>query len=94
MSLNGENLKQKTKLTIQFCEWKTINPWAVFPCPGAVFPCPGAISPFLNIFFTESAWPIKVKFHVESFGKGNKDLCNGPGHMTKMAVMLIYGRNV
>ena len=47
-----------------------------------------------NICF-ESAWPINTKFHVEPpWEGGNKIYINGPGHMTKMAVMSIYGKNL
>ena len=42
--------------------------------------------PFLKIFFSEIAWPIKAKFYVEpSWEGGTKVYINGPGHMTKMA---------
>ena len=41
---------------------------------------------------SETAWPIKAKFHVEPPREGGKKVyINGPGHMTKMATMLIYG---
>ena len=48
---------------------------------------------FSNIFFSETAWPINVKFHVEppSIG-GTKVYINGPGHMTKMTTVLIYSK--
>ena len=43
----------------------------------------------------ESAWPIKAKFHVEPPWDGEtKGYINGPGHMTKMAAMPIYGKNL
>ena len=47
-----------------------------------------------NVFST-TAWPIKVKFYVEPPWKvGTKDYINGPGHMTKMAAMPIFGKNL
>ena len=50
--------------------------------------------PFSNIFPTETAWPIKAKFYVEPPWEGaTKVYINGPGHMTKMAAMPIYGKN-
>ena len=50
---------------------------------------------FSNLFFSETAWPINAKFHVEPFWEGDtKVYINGPGHMTKMAAMLIYGKNL
>ena len=51
-------------------------------------------STFSNIFSSETAWPIKAKFYVEPPWKGGtKVYINGPGHMTKMAAMPIYGKN-
>ena len=47
-----------------------------------------------KIFFSETAWPIKVKLHVEHPEEGGtKVYINGPGHMTKMAAMPIYDKN-
>ena len=47
-----------------------------------------------NIFFSETNWPIKVKFYVEPSWEGGTKVCiNGLGHMTKMA-MPIYGKNL
>ena len=49
---------------------------------------------FSNIFFSETAWPIKAKFHVEPPWEGRKKFyINGSGHMTKMIAMPIYGKN-
>ena len=51
-------------------------------------------STFSNIFSSEIAWPIKAKFYVEPpWEGGTKVYINGPGHMTKMAAMPIYGKN-
>ena len=48
--------------------------------------------PFLSNIFSEIAWPIKAKFHVEPPWEGGKKIyIDGPGHMTKMA---IYGINL
>ena len=50
---------------------------------------------FSNIFSSETAWPIKDKFYVEPRWEGGKKVCiNGPGHMTKMAAIPIYGNNL
>ena len=50
---------------------------------------------FSNIFSSETAWPIKAKFYVEPpWEGGTKVFINGPGHMTKMAAMPIYGKNL
>ena len=49
----------------------------------------------LNIFSSETALPIKAKFYVEPpWEGGTKVYINGPGHMTKMATMTIYGKNL
>ena len=51
--------------------------------------------PFQKIFFSETAWPIKAKFYVEPpWEGGTKVYINGPGHMTKMAAMPIYSKNL
>ena len=50
---------------------------------------------FLNIFSSETTGPIKDKFHIELlWDRGMKFCSNGPGHMTKMAAMPIYGKNL
>ena len=50
---------------------------------------------FSNIFSSETAWPIKAKFYVKPPWEGGTKVCiNGPGHMTKMAAMPIYGKNL
>ena len=49
---------------------------------------------YLNIS-SETALPIKAKFYVEPpWEGGTKVYMNGPGHMTKMAAMPIYGKNL
>ena len=49
----------------------------------------------LNIFSSETTVPIEAKFHMESPWDGGTKVCsNGPGHMTKMAAMPIYGKNL
>ena len=51
-------------------------------------------SPFLKIFSSETAWPIKAKFYVGLPWEGGTKVCiNGPGHMTMMAASPIYGKN-
>ena len=48
-----------------------------------------------NVFFSETAWPIKVNFHVEPLLEGGtKIYINGPGHMTKIAATPIYCKNL
>ena len=51
--------------------------------------------PFSKIFSSETAWPIKAKFYVEPpWEGGTKVYIDGPGHMTKMAAMPIYGKDL
>ena len=67
-------------------------PWIRRPSSASVGvrPCT-----FSNIFSSETAWPIKAKFYVEPPWEGGTKVCiNGPGHMTKMAAMPIYGQNL
>ena len=53
------------------------------------------MSTFSNIFSSETTGPIEAKFHVEPPWDGETKVCsNGPGQMTKMAVMPIYGKNL
>ena len=50
---------------------------------------------FLNFFCSITTRPIEAKFHVElSWDRGTKACSNGLSHMTKMAAMLIYGKNL
>ena len=54
-----------------------------------------AWAPYSNIFFSETAKPIKAKLHVEHPWEGGmKVYINGQGHMTKMAAMAINSKNV
>ena len=53
------------------------------------------MSKFSNIFSSETTGPIEAKFHMEPpWDGGTKVYSNGPGHMTKMAAMPIYGKNL
>ena len=53
------------------------------------------LSIFSNIFSSETTGPIEAKFHMEPpWDGGMKVFSNGPGHMTKMAAMPIYGKNL
>ena len=57
--------------------------------------CRRRCPPFSNIFSSETAWPIKSKFYVDLPLEGGTKVCiNGPRHMTKMAAMSIYGKNL
>ena len=52
------------------------------------------MSTFSNIS-SKTTGPIEAKFHNgASLGRGYKNLLNGAGHMTKMAAMSIYGKNL
>ena len=53
------------------------------------------ITIFSKIFFPETTGPINAKFYVEPPWEGRTKVnINGPGHMTKMAAMPIYGKNL
>ena len=59
------------------------------------FSCSVRPSTFSNIFSSETTGPIKLKFHMETIlDAGTKVCSNGPGHMTKMAAMPIYGKKL
>ena len=52
-------------------------------------------STFSNVLSSETALPIKAKFYEKPPWEGGTKVCiNGPGHMTKMAAMPIYGKNL
>ena len=52
-------------------------------------------STFSNFFSLETARLIQAKFHVEPPWDGRtKVRSNGPGHMTNMDAMPIYGENL
>ena len=52
-------------------------------------------STFSNFFSLETAWPIEAKFHLEPPWDGGTKVCsNGPGHMTSMAAMPTYSKNL
>ena len=67
----------------------------VYPCSGVRCRCRCRCQQSLNIFSSETAWSIKAKLYVEPpWEGGTKVYINGPGHMTKMAAMSIYGKNL
>ena len=53
------------------------------------------VSTFSNIFSSKTTKPIEAKFHMEPpWDEGTKVYSNGPDHLTKMAAMPIYGKNL
>ena len=57
--------------------------------------CVVCMSTFSNIFSSETTGPIEVKFHMKPpWDVGTKVCSTGTGHMTKMAAMPKYGRNL
>ena len=53
------------------------------------------LSTFSNISSSETKGPIEAKFHVEPPWDGGTNVySNGPGHMTKMATMPLYDKNL
>ena len=50
---------------------------------------------FLNFFCSITTMSIETKFHIElPWDKGTKTCSKSPGHMTKMAAIPIYGKNL
>ena len=79
---------------------RLIGELIVYPCSGVRGRCRRCSCrrcrrpPFSNIS-SETAWQIKAKLYVEPpWERGMKVCINGPGHMTKMAAMPIYGKNL
>ena len=53
------------------------------------------LSTFLKDFSSENTEPISIKSHMQPLDKGGKKIyifC--PGHITKMATLPIYGKNL
>ena len=72
---------------------RLIGELIVYPCSGVC--CRRCCAPFSNAFSSETSWPIKAKFYVEPLWEGGMNVyINGPGQMTKMAAMPIYGKNL
>ena len=73
---------------------KLIGELIVYPWSGVRLRPSVRRSQCLNIFFSETAWPIKAKFYVEPPWLGGTKFCSRHlGHMTKMAATPIYGKN-
>ena len=68
-----------------------------YPCSGvrpSYVRTSSSSSTISNIFFSETACPIKAKFYVVSPWVGGTKVCSRHlGHMTKMAATPIYGKN-
>ena len=48
---------------------------------------------YVCMFSSETTGPIESKFHMEPPWGGETKVCsNGPGHMTKMATIPIFGK--
>ena len=59
-----------------------------------MYVCMLLVSTFSNISF-QTTGPIEAKIHVKPpYNRGMKVRSKGPGHMTKMAAMPIYGKNL
>ena len=58
-------------------------------------PTVGRPSTFSKDFSSETTGPISIKFHMQPQDRGGKKVyIFRPGHMTKMAAMPIYGKNL
>ena len=66
--------------------------------PGELIGWEGSVvrpSTISNDFSSETTGPIATKFHIQPPGPlGKKSCSNGLGHMTNMAAMPIYGKNL
>ena len=63
--------------------------------PSSVCPSVRRPSTISNDFTSETTGPIATKFHIQPPGLlGKKNCSNGLGHMTNMAAMPIYGKNL
>ena len=54
----------------------------------------GKITESLNVFFSETAWPIFTRFHMRASVERMLTICsNGSAPLNKMGAMPIYGKN-
>ena len=84
-----EAVKQKVTLFLAHLSQRLIGELIVYSWSGGV-----RRPQCSDIFFSETAWPIKAKFYVEPPWVGGTKFCSRlVGHMTKMAAMPIYGNN-
>ena len=89
------NKKVHSPLLLAHLSQRLIGELIVYPCSGVLRRRYLRRPPFSNVFSSETAWPIKAKFYVEPPWEGGmKVYINGPGHITKMAAMPIYGKNL
>ena len=67
----------------------------VYQCSVICCPLSSFVYTFKNIFSSETTGPIEVRFYMEHLClTGTKVYIIGPGHMTKMAAMPIYGKTL
>ena len=56
---------------------------------------PSVVRPQFQTTSSETTRPIATKFHTQPPGPSGKKICsNGLGHMTNMAAIPIYGKNL
>ena len=73
---------------------RLIGELIVYPWSGVRRHLSSVRRPQCSNIFSETAWPIKTKFHVEPPWVGGTKFCSRHlGHMTKMATTPIYGKN-
>ena len=83
-----------TEGTRNFCWHQNLSPEGCMPPAPWLYTCIKYVNIFKHLLL-RNHWLIEVKFHVEPPWDGGTKVCsNGPGHMTKMAAMPIYGKNL
>ena len=95
ISLFGRSLKKKFKILLAHLSQRLIGELIVYPCSGVRPSVRLRTLSISNIFFSETACPIKAKFYVEPpWVRGTKVCSRHLGQMTKMAATPIYGKNL
>ena len=91
---NPKNLDPSYKMDLDFyCVFSSPEPKA----PGELIGWEGFVvrPSTISNFSSETTGPIATKFHIQPPGPlGKKSCSNGLGHMTNMAAMPIYGKNL
>ena len=91
-NFHGFGSKICTSIFAVFSSHEPKAPGELIVTAGSVVRRPSTIS---NDFSSETTGPIATKFHIQPPGPlGKKSCSNDLGHMTNMAAMPIYGKNL
>ena len=96
-NISGERLQDHWSSCLAHLSKRLIGELIGYSWSGVRRPSSSSVRPstISHVFSSETAWPIKAQFYMEPpWEGGTKVYINGPGHMTKVAAMPIYGKNL